>query len=139
MILRSSEGHLWLGTNSTTHRAGHKAAVGSQLPSQRHTELLWTITLLSSHVRDPSLELLAAKSVENGSDQLLAAGFIPTRNFSCSRGLLEPCCLQTLQERAEMNAEISTFPANPRCAKTLKSAYQQDLKTLQSLCTLISN
>lgn len=36
------------------------------------------------------LEFLAAKSVKNGSYQLLAVAFIPTRNFTCQRGLLEP-------------------------------------------------
>lgn len=46
--------------------------------------------MLSPHMKDLSLEFLAAKSVKNGSNQRLAIAFIPTRNFTCYRGLLEP-------------------------------------------------
>jgi len=86
-----------------------------------------------------SLQFLAAKSGRYGSNQLLAVAFTPTRNFTCYSRLLEPHSLQTLQEAAEMNSEISTFTANPYCAKTVRSAYQQDVKALQSLRTVISN
>lgn len=58
--------------------------------SERHMELLQTITMLRPHMKDLSLEFLAAKSVKNGSNQLLTVAFLPTRNFTCYRGLPEP-------------------------------------------------